>query len=200
MTKPALASQAWLVFAGDSRTDPTGDVGPGTTGTWPYQLRQMCPYLAAPTAQGNVYNFAQDGATTATILAQFSNNQLDANTGYPVLYFIWIGVNDMGQNRSASAIYTDLKSIWSQARGLGYHVVAFTVGPTMSGAADSALIAINKLILSDTTLYDLLIQPESILPMTPNLDTHAAWFCATIHPSNAGNARIAQAIAAALDP
>lgn len=195
MTKPTLASNAWIIWAGDSRLDPSGDVGPGTTGTVRYHLEQICPFIAAPVAASNVYNFAHDGFQTTDILTQFSNSELSANTGYPVYYFIWIGINDLPY-RTPAATYANLQSIWAQARGLGFHVVAFTSGPI----AGSDVKDLDKLILSDQTLYDNLIRPELILPIMPELDTGHVWFVDTPHPSSAGNLRIAQAIAAAIDP
>ena len=91
-----LPSAAWLVYVGDSRTNKTGDVGMGPTGTWPYQFETGCPYVTAPVAAGNVYSYAEDGLRTTDILAQLAvPGQFNTNPGQPVLFFCWAGVNDL---------------------------------------------------------------------------------------------------------
>lgn len=201
MTIP-LASPCWALFLGDSRTDPSGDVGPGPQGTWPYLLGQISHYFAAPYAAGNWYNFARDGYTTDEVLGQLAaSGEIESNAGAAAYAFVWIGINDLGPigNRTPQATYANLQSIWSQLRARGYVVVAFLTG--LANNWQATIAALDQLILSDQSRYDVLIRPAAAIPIQPWLDTGNAWYQADgVHPTINGNTRIAQAVAAAIDP
>ncbi len=148
---------------------------------------------------GNVYNFAHDSYTTANMLGQFTAGYFGANTsGAPVIFICWGGVNDLDASVSPADVYANLKSMWYQARQLGYHVVAFTSG--LSGGYTTEQMALDALIMSDPTLYDVLIRPESVLPIRPSADTGHVWYIDGVHPTAQGNLKLARAIDAALDP
>lgn len=191
---------AWLVYVGDSRTNKTGDVGMGPAGTWPAQLQAMCSYIAAPVAQGNVYNFAEDSLRTIDILSQFSAGEFNPNPGWPVVFFCWAGINDLIDGETPSQVYTNLQSIWSQARNLNYKVIAFLTGTCATPGVAAQVSALDALILSSPTLYDALVRPDAILPITPWADVNHQYYLDGVHPNADGMGLIASRAAQIITP
>lgn len=95
---------------------------------------------------------------------------------------------------SPSTVYTNLQSIWLQFRNLNYKVVAFLTG-IAGGGIETPVAQLDAMILSNPTLYDDLIRPDAVLPITPMADTNHLWFIDGAHPNAAGNTLIASAIA-----
>jgi len=179
--------EPWLVFTGDSRTDPGGAGGnSGPDYTWSWRFMHNDPYFALPGSQTS--NQAQNGYTTQLVLNQFASgkNYLRNPNGI-VYFFVWVGINDVLQDVPAATAYARLKQIWAQARMLGYKVVAFTAGPACLPENSAVNLAtLDALIRSDRSLYDVLVQPDMILP-TPLCDGATQYFADYVHPSAAGN-------------
>lgn len=165
--------------------------------TWPDYLATYHPYFAK---SGNATNFGISGARASALVTGYAAG---AHTNRPTRtiddgwFFLQAGGNDISDGVSAATVYGYLTSLWASARADGYKVVAMTVMPRASWGSGSAAIvlALNKLILSDTTLYDYCVRADLVL----NDPNNALWFYDTTHPTELGAAMIAQTVAMVLN-
>lgn len=183
-----------MVYAGDSRTDPSGNVGTGPAGTWPALLQSSSAFLSSAGVKSPTTNFARDGYTSGDVLNLIDAGSFNSNPGAEVICFVWVGINDLLAGAMPAAVYTNLQSIWSALRNLNYKVVAFLTG-IAGGVTPQNVAQLDALILSDPTRYDAIVRPDSVLPITPMADVNRLWYLDGVHPNAAGNALIASAIA-----
>jgi len=121
-----------------------------------------------------IYNYAV-GSTTAI---QMSSSYM--STAYLVrptqknqnaYLTVWSGINDLTYNLLGVDTYWYLKQVWAKGRQDGYKVIAFVpMTCTAVGFTPAMQVQYNILtasILSDPTLYDELIRPDTIIP-NPN--------------------------------
>jgi hypothetical protein len=159
---PRLAP-ARIVFEGDSLSDPNGVSPITSTTTWPYYLTNNYAWAGVTN-----YNQAVAGETVVQMLAEYATEVYPyrPSGGDQVILFIEGGLNDQGGGASPTTIYNNLKTYWAAARADGFTVVAFTVTNTifMSSTQFAEIITLNKLIRSDPTLYDHLIEWDTIFP------------------------------------
>lgn len=112
------------------------------------------------------------------------------------------GINDLFSGASANIVYDNLKSYWAGRRLAGFKVMAGTVQPaaTVTGAGETARVALNVLIRSDASLYDGLADfaANAHLQNTSDLTYYQA---DGVHPTATGAAvmaSIADAVIATL--
>lgn len=108
-------------------------------------------------------------------------------------FFLWAGYNDLNFGSTSDEIYTDLKTLWANARADGAKVVAFTHFDenTLSAAEVIEKNELNKDILSDPDLYDYLIRTDLLFY---DWDSQLGWFRNNNHLNNEGNKVLAEAI------
>lgn len=159
--------------------------------TWPQYLGSYSSYFASA---GYITNYGVNGgrayqdATNYSTTAHLNRPQNPYEVGW---FFYHGGGNDIADGRTYAQTYTDLKSIWSQARADGYKVVAVTITPRLG----DAYTTLNGYILSDPTLYDYVIRADLIMPDPSN----ATYYYDTTHPTVAGAQLLANYIASCLE-
>ncbi|MGV8131450.1 MAG: SGNH/GDSL hydrolase family protein [Candidatus Pacearchaeota archaeon] len=147
-----------LVMDGDSITADVNNHG--------VQLRSLSGYFG----KARFHNIAIPSLTADQIRNKYSTDivgykpsQIN-DEGY---YIVYAGINDIMFSQSADSTYLELKDIWAQARADGFKVVAFTLAPTIFtetiGTNSQELVKLNKLIVSDASLYDYLVRPEFLI-------------------------------------
>ena len=154
-----------IVVDGDSRSAGTG------VGDWPTRLGNIPPFTGA-----TITSVAASGAQTTDRIADFSTEvtPLAPSAGKRGLYMCYLGVNDVfqigGINVSSPRdIYDNLVTLWTDAKALGFEVVAFTLQHHSYTAAgitepEQRQVQLNKLILSDPSKYDFLIPLHELIP------------------------------------
>lgn len=154
-----------IVVDGDSRS--AGDA----TGAWPTMLDDIRPFTGA-----DFTIVAQSGQKTWERIADYATDVTPhaPGAGERGLYMCYLGVNDIFQIGGVNVptvrdVYENLKTLWANARGDGFEVVAFTLQQHSFAAAGIAepeqrQVQLNKLILSDPSFYDFLIPLHELLP------------------------------------
>lgn len=178
---PATASFKSIVFEGDSLTE-ISDIT-----SWPKEI-------SAKWAVSTV-NLAMSGTTTVDMLARYvaSREKFPASRG---LYILNAGTNDFKNGCSSATSYANLKSLWKLARDDGFRVVVFTVRSWQDDAyCESERVALNKLIKSDPSLYDSLIDTDAIFPHRGD----RALLFDGFHYSPSANSMVAAAVQTALE-
>lgn len=154
-----------MVYGIDSNT--SGNNGTATAAeAWPSKLRDLYEEFGA----ANHYNTAVGGRIVQDAIDGYTaevHPYRPLVAGTKSLYLCMGGVNDVLAGTSAATIYANLKTLWALARADGFVVVAFTITHSASGN-EAIRIAANKLIRSDKTLFDLLVEPE-LLPLESDL-------------------------------
>ncbi len=143
-----------MVFEGDSLSNDSTD--------WPGFIVKKNGYFG----RAKQINVAKAGERTDQMLAEFTAEVLpnaparDSDEGY---FFILGGTNDLFGNKTADQIYANLKEEWKLARNAKFKVVAFTVMPStqMDESKEGQRQALNKMIVSDPSLYDYLVRPDA---------------------------------------
>lgn len=184
-----------IVVDGDSRSTGSG------VGTWPTLLGAIPPFTGA----------------TITSVAVANNETTDRINGFSTdvtplapsatqngLYMLYVGVNDIfqigGVNvSSVRDIYDNLVTLWTDARDLGFKVVAFTLQHHSFAAAgitepEQRQVQLNKLIMSDPSKYDYLIPLHELIPDETTYGIPGAGEN-YIHSNAAGNQFIANQVA-----
>jgi uncharacterized protein (TIGR02145 family) len=100
---------------------------------------------------------ANPGWTSAHVLSDVgsitAHYDMTKDHNYAIIF---VGANDiMLSTAGPNQVYVNLQEIWSTCRDAGFFVVAVTLLPHHSNQAN--IDAVNQLIKSDQTLYDLLI-------------------------------------------
>lgn len=115
-------------------------------------------------------NLAVSGWTSAQLLADIGNvAALYDSTKDDNYAIILIGANDiMNTIASPNQLYVNLQEIWATCRASGFFVVAVTLLPHTAQQAN--MDAINTLIKSDPSLYDLLLD----LTLDPDIGVSGA--------------------------
>ncbi len=198
---PDFVRPAKFSIVGDS-------MSAGTTGQWS-TLIQNHP-LFADTVFNNVAvsgakSFDQDGAYwDANVLPA-------APVGDEVAYMSsLIGINDIfqvgGSAGTVSDIYERIKGIWKKGRDAGFKVIAFTLQDHSFGSAgiveaEQRKSELNRMILSDSSLYDYLVPLHQLIP---DENTYAFSPEGTppdlLHLNEAGNQLIADTIVRLVGP
>lgn len=164
--------------------------------TWPDYIASYHSYFAKA---GNAINYGVNGARASALVTGYTAGthvNRPTRTIDDGWFFLHAGGNDISDGVSAATVYSYLVSLWASARTDGYKVVAVTVLPRSSWGSGSAAVAtaLNKLILSDTTLYDYVVRADRVLTDP----TNALHFYDTTHPTVLGAQLIAAAIATAI--
>ncbi|WP_375414614.1 hypothetical protein [uncultured Bradyrhizobium sp.] len=145
-----------FVFEGDSLTCVTNQ------GLWPLIL----PTVSGFFSRGTSLYYAADGESASTMVGQYTTQggTVSFGSGIEAFYLLWAGTNDIVSGTSAATTYGYLTTIWAAARASGYKVVAFTIMSRNdnSGAAEIQRIELNRLIRSDASLYDYLVEPDLV--------------------------------------
>jgi lysophospholipase L1-like esterase len=190
---PAAARPVRLCVVGDSISE---GFSPATHG-WSTELGR----LHADEDFG-VKNTAHSGDKVAAARILFDRNVVGRGCTHVA---ILIGTNDLPDGTSADAIFTAIDSMASAAEEDGAKVLLLGVLPRGTGAAWSSdlqarLVALNgKLEARSGSLYvdtyTALLEPAS---SPPALASAAGGAADGLHPNNAGQAMIAQAVEAAV--
>lgn len=103
------------------------------------------------------------GRTVATMLANYTAEITPYARNYEHqerMLMLYGGINDLFASRTATDIYNDLKSMWSNAKAQGFITIAYTVcsATTLTAPQEAERVSLNTMILSDRTLYDYVIQ------------------------------------------
>jgi len=163
---------------------------------WPYWMAQSSPAWR----DCELWNFSIPGYYTGYFVNsyEFEPHVVRPKDGQEGWLFCWLGINNVTWNTTESEsnawlIYADLKRIWGAARYDGYKVVAFTLTRYNRWTPFQFTIRdqVNELILSDTSLYDILIRADLLLPDPNDIDL----ICDGIHPTDEGSRQIAELIA-----
>lgn len=183
----AKANEPLFVFEGDSLTNISN------VGTWPTKLTAQNAFFG----RGKSICFAADGDIAANMISEYATQAGAVSSlgpGVEAYYFLWAGTNDIGIGTSASTTYGYLTTIWAAARASGYKVVALTIKPSGTYTAAGALAAVelNRLILSDRSLYDFVVRVDALLP---DYSDTVNFLADTIHLTSAGNVLVAQEVA-----
>ena len=184
-TQPPTGS---VVFEGDS-------LSALTVSTWPTTVR------AKSSLNTRWYPVGISATRTDQMVARYASNVAPHRPldGLGV-FFINGGTNDIiRQTATPAEAYVNLKYLWATARSDGFKVIAFTIHsvthrtvPCATCTADMA--ELNRLILSDSSLYDRVIRMDQLFP-----DMHdTAVLYDKLHFTVAGNARVADAVLAVL--
>ncbi len=112
------------------------------------------------------------------------------------IFLLMAGTNDATSQRTSSQVYNDLKTEWAFARSDGFTVVAMCITRSTVASRDTLATAVNKLIVSDNTLYDYLVRTDLLLPDPADLSL----FIDGVHPSANGSKKIADEIVRVLTP
>lgn len=125
-------------------------------------------------SQVQVRNLALAGAQLAAMTTDYSTSAAMARVEFdyaPRQYYVLFG----GNNDTASdpnATFEQLKVLWSRARSDGYRVIAFTILKTIGTDANAAnRAALNSLIRSNPSFYDLLIDVDQVLEIQNHSNT-----------------------------
>lgn len=181
-----------FVLAGDSLTTEEGNPY-----GWTSQIREISSFFR----KGSSINVALNGETAASTLTyrydQDIHPQRPLQRGQEYYFFIWAGTNDIQVlQHDPITIYNDLKRLWLKGRLDGFKVVAFTLlwRGDLNSNEENVRQQLNKLILTDPSLYDYVVRADLILNQAPK------YFRDTIlvHPNQAGNLVIASVVTAAL--
>lgn len=181
-----------LLGLGDSLI---GDAVGGQVGIM-YMLSCAYPFSAGNT----YYNASMPGHGIADILNAYPSNGhpfTPAVTGDTLCYvYCLAGINDCSTADSAATIYARLLTLWAAIKADGCTLIASTI-PANDAATTynpTKIRALNTLILSDSSKYDLVIDAAAILGTS--YPTIADGYF--VHPLTSGHQAIAAAIAARL--
>lgn len=180
-----------LAIEGDSRTAPSSP----TTNFWPSYLTNMWPGMR----NLSISNFAVGGDTLQAMIGEYATQaHLLAPTNYAgqVGYFlIQGGANDLGTSGIGygTNVYSYATQIWAKARADGFIVIASTetgagIGWFASNTAETVIF--NNLVRSDPTLYDYLLEPDIVTPLT-----RTDYYIDGIHYNDAGSLAFAKMVA-----
>lgn len=147
-----------------------------------------------------INNMALASATTTTMVSDIPTQvgtfcTRQANGDERILS-VQAGVNDLLTGVAALTTYDNLKQLWAAARGGGCKVIAFTImhSTSMTAGIEAERVLLNKLIMSDPTLYDYLARPDKVL----NPAADSSYFSDSIHPNTAGGSMISSVVDQAL--
>lgn len=161
--------------------------------TWPDFVPTYSAYLASA---GSAVNYGVNGQRASQMVTDYPtsahlNRPLSGDQGF---FFLQGGGNDISDGVSAATVYGYLRELWTLARADTYTVCAVTVLPRGSwgSGSEAEWAALNTLILSDPTLYDVLVRADLVLANPLN----TADYYDTTHPTVLGANRLAQAAAA----
>ena len=175
--------QRWI-YEGDSITDVLSNAD-----NYPNQLT----ILNASIKNTQQINVAKPSDMIMSMVTDYYSQvypQRSFSTGSKYIFAVMAGTNDANNDRTPEQIYDNLKTEWKQARNDNFTVVAFCITPSTEQKRNKGVIAVNKLIISDTTLYDYLIRTDLILPDPANTNL----FYDGLHPTKLGNILIAKNI------
>jgi lysophospholipase L1-like esterase len=187
---PAASTAPIFSFEGDSMSYTV------LNGKWPLYLGANHAFFARGTS--NYYGLGGD--TAQLMVGEYASQagSVTINQGQEAYFFLLAGTNDIGINATAAAtIYGYLSTIWAAARASGYKVAAFTIPPRgdFNATQNASRVELNRLILSDATLYDYLVRADEVLTDP----TNAEYFQSDqLHLTTAGNVLLAKAVAAAV--
>jgi len=182
-----------FVFVGDSIT-----AGAGATAGRDYP--SVAFGLANLTGSGNTKtNLGVGGYTVPNIMADYAANVRPLSpsvTGKAGYLFVDIGTNDAASSVAATTIKANLASYWATAQADGWNLVAFTLIPMAGNPASRNIRAdVNAYIRASNTLWDFLVDVESLLPDPYNSNQFQL---DRLHPTDGGYATIANAVNQAL--
>lgn len=178
-----------FVYEGDSYTQVT------LQEVWTLDIANMTTNI------GNYshINVAQSSDTILNMLIEYASQvhpYAKTNTTDQPYFFLWAGKNDINSLRNATAIYNDLKTEWAEARADGFKVIVFTIGRDCGYGYQQGWWAynttneLNSLILSDDSLYDIVIRPDLFFPDC----TNSILYLDTVHYTYYGEFILAQNI------
>ena len=172
-----------FVFHGDSHT--SGHLQ--STG-WDYPSQ----YFRLFEGRYEFTNLATAGYITHQVLLEtadiINSYNPDADRNYAIIF---AGANDiMATSKTPAQVYEQLMEIWSECRQAGFIVVAVTLLPYES--EETRRSAINSLIQSDPSLYDLLLDIASDPDIGPYNANFGSYFNSDhIHLTEEGAGKIA---------
>jgi hypothetical protein len=161
--------------------------------TWPDFIATYSAYFARA---AYVTNYGANGARASQMPGQYATesflNRPNLALGEEGWFFLHGGGNDISDGVATATVYQYLKNLWAAARIDGYKVVAVTVTPReyFGGTEDAAVIELNRLILSDPTLYDYCVRMDQVL----SDPTDTAIYYDGTHPSVQGAHQGAQTV------
>lgn len=170
--KPNNSNGRWLIIkpapAGNIRISYEGDsIVNQALPTWPDYI----PTFASRFANAAyVTNYGVSGGRIATMVGQYQNeayhNRPQKSTD-EAWFFLQGGGNDLVDGTTPAQVYADLLALWNAARLDGYKVVAMTVTPrydfNVAVTNAARVVELNRLILSDQSLYDYVIRADVTL-------------------------------------
>lgn len=151
-----------VIIEGDSYSNNT------STSWWVY-----VPDSSAYFGKASFKTYASAGNTSTDMVSQYATQaHTDAVTSGGTDYWFWCyaGVNDIINGLAATTTYSNLKTLWANAKADGFRVGAFTVlkVPLFTAPQIAKMDSINNLIKSDASLYDYLFDWNASIDFTIN--------------------------------
>jgi len=180
-----------IVFEGDSITDFSVD----GRSFW----QDLIGYGSDWSLAGNPVSIATAGHATSNVTnewpAQVSPYAPAGNVERAIVV-LWLGANDVGNysaaTRSNAQIFHNLRTLWAQAKALGFEVCAVTIFRRESNGSRPScpqdVLAINDLIRADRGVnYDYLVDVETAMTAAAgeNYWTNPGYFPDGVHPAAA---------------
>ncbi len=137
-----------VIIEGDSLSDPRNT----PSSVWPNRIGK------------NVINLSLNGKKVSTIIDeyQWKVHPIRKGLSWHKRYFaVFAGINDILAGTSAENVYRNLKLIWLLGRNDGMKVIAFTIATPLSLNVEE-ILKLNRLIRSDQSLYDCLIETDNL--------------------------------------
>ena len=190
---------AW-VYQGDSITTAK-EAASGNGNDWPAQYVKL-PIMAT---SGTNVNTAINGRILQNLIDKYATEvhpfRPAANGGTPCVTAVFIGANDLfpiehgSYGGTAESYYSALSAHWRTAKADGMTVIAFTIMSRSDNNMPREKLRqdINSLIRSGTD-YDYLVDTAALLTDP----TDKKFFVDGLHPSLAGNIKIARTVQSAL--
>jgi len=174
------------VYEGDSMTD----VATGFATNYPVVLRNKDELFRTTTSYNvatsgdKVIEYINNGQYASQVYQHRPKNSKDITN----LYFM-MGTNDLGVGlRTALMVYNDLKTVWAQAKGDRFNVIAFTL-PPRDDIYNVKVDSLNTYIRSDTSLYNKLVDVgKAFIGVNP---ASPEFFYDGLHPNLKGSSAIA---------
>jgi len=195
---PVVPHALNIVFDGDSIT-----AGAGSTGSGRYTLVTTAALHGNPTTV-NLGIYGQDVSAMLAKATTAVDPLFDPNKAN--VCSVFGGTNDIYHStaNTAAVIYANLVAYGQGRRAAGFKVIAYTVTPRSNAGTpvdfETRRQALNALIVAGWSSFaDALVDIGNDPIMGPaGAETNTTYYADLVHPTNAGHARIAGLLLAAL--
>lgn len=181
-----------IVFEGDSITDYQVD----GRSFW----QDLFGYGSDWSLSGNPVSIATGGHSTSNITNEWPAQVLPfapAGNIERSIVVLWVGANDVGNypaaNRSNAEILANLRTLWRQAKALGFEVCAVTLFRRTSSeraTCEADVLTLNATIRADLGInYDYLVDVEAAMTAGAGESywNNPAYFPDGVHPNTAAS-------------